>query len=442
MNAAALIFLALNSAAISLLPRRWATIPLLATCCYMSVGQGLELGSISLPIFRIVLSLGILRAILRGERLPGAMNTVDKLMIWMGVWLVFASLFHRQLPGSGFAFTVGLVIEILAVYFLTRVWCRSLDELFGVIQAIAWLLVPVAVAMVAEHALEKNLFALFGGASEAIYMRDGKIRAQGPFQHPILAGTVGAVCFPLMIGIWRKHRFSSMIGMAASTTMVLASTSSGPLMSLIFGAAALVLWKRRSWLPSLRWIFVIGYISAEILMSRPAYYLISMIDLTGSSTSWYRSRLIESAFEHLPEWWLIGTDFTAHWMPNPLDSRQADLTNYYIYLGALGGLPATIFLIAILWRCFVWVGRGVRSTSTNSEQQLMIWCLGAALFAHAATCISVAYFDQSKAFLWLNVGIISSMYSVVVGGKEPGLNNSVSSARASRVHNYKSRYTN
>ena len=248
MNVASLIFLVLSSGAILLLPRRWAPLPLLATCCYMSVGQGVELGSVSLPIFRIVLAFGIFRAIIKREGLPGHLNTVDKLMIWMGIWLVLASLFHQQLPGAGVPFTLGLVVEVVSIYFLTRIWCRDFSELFSVIQVVAWLLVPVAAAMAAEHVLETNLFAAFGGASEHIYIRDGKIRAQGPFQHPILAGTVGAVCFPLMVGIWQRHRLVSVVGMAASAVMVFASTSSGPLMSLLLGAAALVLWKRRSWL--------------------------------------------------------------------------------------------------------------------------------------------------------------------------------------------------
>lgn len=421
MNAAALVFVVLNSGAILLLPRRWVTIPLLATCCYMSVGLGIELGSISLPIFRIVLAFGIFRVILRREAFPGPLNAVDKLMITMGIWLVFASFFHEQLPGSGLQFTTGVVVEIVSIYFLTRIWCRDLSDLFSIIEVVAWLLVPVAVAMVAEHVLKINFFAVLGDLSGQVYVRDGKIRAQGPFQHPILAGTVGAVCFPLMVGIWQRHRLSSVVGMTASAVMVFASTSSGPLMSLLLGAAAIVLWKRRSWLPAIRWSFIILYIFAELLMSRPAYYLISKIDLTGSSTSWYRSRLIESAFEHLSEWWLFGADITAHWMPIPLNSRQADLTNYYIYIGTLGGLPALLIMVAIFWRCFKWVGRGVVTTSAMPQWQFMIWCLGAALFAHAATSISVAYFDQSKTFLWLNIGIISSMFSILVANAERAL---------------------
>jgi hypothetical protein len=422
MNAAALIFIVLTSFAIFLLPRRWAPIPLLATCFYMSFGQGLELGSVSLPMFRIVIAFGVFRAMLKRESLPGHINTVDKLILGMGAWLVLASFFHEQLPGSGVVFTVGQVVEVVSIYFLTRIWCKNFAELYSVIQVVAWLLVPVAAAMVAEHVLKTNLFSIFGGALDGVYVRDGKIRAQGPFLHPILAGSVGAVCFPMMAGLWQGHRLSSLSGMTASAIMVFASTSSGPMMSLIFSGAALSLWRYRSWLPALRWLFFTVYILADLFMTRPAYYLISKIDLTGSSTSWYRSRLIESAIEHLPEWWLFGTDITSHWMAVPLNSRQADLTNYYIYIGVLGGLPAMVLFITILWRSFAWVGRGVRSASAKPQEKFMIWCLGAALFSHAVTCISVAYFDQSKIFLWLNIGFISSMFSSLSSTRNSSFN--------------------
>ena len=46
------------------------------------------------------------------------------------------------------------------------------------------------------------------------------------------------------------------------------------------------------------------------------------------------------------------------------------------------------------------------------SHRFMIWCLGAGLFAHACTSLSVAYFDQSMMFFWLNVAVISSMHSV------------------------------
>lgn len=417
MNVLALIFLIVSATAVMVLRRERAPIPLLASCCYMTTGQGVDLGTISLPVYRIVLAAGLLRVLVRREIVAGGINAIDKLVITWAGWMVFASFFHEWVPGSGPVYALGFVYNVTLVYFLARVWCHDLSELMAMLRMVAWLLVPVAVAMIAEHALERNFFGMFGGeVTENVYVREGKIRAQGPFAHPILAGTVGAVCFPLMIGIWRRHRVSAAAGLAASVAMVFASTSSGPVMSLFMGVAALVMWIYRPWLRVVRWAVIGTYIAAEILMTRPAYYLISKINLTGSSTGWHRSRLIEVAFEHLSRWWVFGTDYTGDWMAQTVDEagRSADITNYYIWIGTIGGLPAMLLLIAIIRYAFVWVGRSVGNMpGALQEHRFMIWCLGAALFAHAVTSLSVSYTDQSMMFLWLNIAAISSMYSVV-----------------------------
>jgi len=417
VNATALIFLLLSATALLTLPRKWAPIPLLASCCYMTIGQGVDLGQFSLPVYRITLAVGLLRVILRRE-MPDRINPIDKLTALWAAWTIFASLFHEWAPGSGPVYASGFVYNIALVYFLTRAWCRDLGELAGVLRIVAWLLVPIAAAMVAEHLVEKNVFGvLFGGVSDAVAIRDGRIRAQGPFVHPLLAGTVGAVCLPLLVGIWRRYRFSASIGIAACLVIVPASSSSGPLMSLFIGILAVFMWCFRTWVRTVRWAVIGAYISAEILMTRPAYYLISKIDLTGSSTGWHRSRLLEMAFSHISEWWAFGTDYTVHWMGLAVDDagKMSDITNYYLWMGVVGGLPAMLLLIAILWRAFVWVGKSVHSVPPElHEYRFLIWCLGAGLLAHAMTSLSMGYPDQSVTFFWMNVGAISSLYPLLV----------------------------
>lgn len=416
MNVPALLFLIASVACVILLPRRWAPIPLLVSCCYMTIGQGIQIGPISLPVYRLVLAAGVLRVLLRREAIVGGFNSIDKMMIAWAAWTVFAGFFHEWKPGSGPIYASGFAYNIVLVYFLTRVWCKDLTELMAVFRAVAWLLVPVAAAMVAEHYVQKNYFGvLFGGVSDGVYWREGKIRAQGPFVHPILAGTVGAVCFPLMVGIWGRYRLSSIVGMGACVTIVLASTSSGPLMSLFIGVLGMLMWYRRNWTRAARWSLVGLYLCAEMLMTRPAYYLISKIDLTGSSTGWHRSRLIASAIENFSEWWLFGTDYTFHWIGIAVDEAgmHSDITNYYLFIGITGGFLAMALVIAMIWRSFSWVGSTIRSASIESpDSRFMIWCLGSGLLAHTVTSLSVSYTDQSMMFFWLNIGAISSIYSV------------------------------
>lgn len=105
--------------------------------------------------------------------------------------------------------------------------------------------------------------------------RAGRLRAQGPFGHAILAGTVGAVSLPLMIGIWRSSRLSSGIGTLACLVMVVTSNSSGPAISLGFGLWAVLVWRIRRYTAVMRWSAVIIYLGLDLVMTAPAYCLMS-----------------------------------------------------------------------------------------------------------------------------------------------------------------------
>lgn len=414
MNALAIGFFLIVAFALMAVPRKFAPIPLLAGCCYMTMGQGIDVGSISLPIYRMLLLVGLARIMVRGERLIGPFNTIDKLMVGFGIWIVFASLFHEKAIGAGPVFASGFVFNLVAVYFLIRIWCTDLEQVEGVIVAIAFLLVPIAIEMIMEKITKLNQFSMFGGVPHEVAFREGKFRAQGPFQHPILAGTVGATCLPLFVGILKRHRVAGIVGIASGIGIAVASASSGPIMSALAAGFALVMWKYRHLAKTARICAILGYFGFSLLTGEPGYFIMKRIDLSGGSTGYHRARLIESAHEHLGEWWLYGTDRTRHWMATGVSysADHADITNYYLGIGVMAGLPAMLCLIVILFLVFKWVGVASRNCFERSpDDAFLIWCLGAGMFAHATTSISVSYFDQSLVFFWMNVAIASSMYS-------------------------------
>ena len=120
-----------------MLPRKWAPVPLLVSCCYMTIGQGIQLGPFSLPVYRMVLASGCCGCCCEAKRLAGRLNTTDKLMMAWGGWVLFASLFHQWAPGSGPVFASGFIFNISLVYFLIRIWCRDLNELMGLTRIVA-----------------------------------------------------------------------------------------------------------------------------------------------------------------------------------------------------------------------------------------------------------------------------------------------------------------
>ena len=418
MNPLAILFFFGCAGALLAVERRHAPVPLLVGACYMTMGQGIHLGPFSLPVYRMLLATGLLRVLLRGETLAGPLNRVDKLMLAWAGWTFFASFFHNAEAGSGPIFTSGILFNLVLVYFLLRVWCRDLPEVLGVIRVVAVLLLPVALEMVFEKVTSKNLFAVFGGVPSTTLARAGRLRAQGPFRHPILAGTVGAACIPLFVALWSRDRVRMVIGIVAGLLMVLASASSGPVLSVIVGVGALLAWKVRGWTRVFRWGALAAYVLLAMVMSKPPYYLIGRIDLAGGSTGWHRSFLIDQTLHYFSEWWLFGTDYTRHWMPdqgigsgNP---NQTDITNYFISFAILGGLVSLGLVLGMLWTAFRWVGRCYRVELLRSPADAFpVWCLGAGLFAQVASGISVSYFDQSLVFFWLNVAVISSAFSAV-----------------------------
>ncbi|MEO8617174.1 MAG: hypothetical protein ABI600_18700 [Luteolibacter sp.] len=416
MSPIALIFFLLCAGALIGVPIRWAPVPLLLGCTYMTFGQGIHVGSISLPIYRMLLLVGVARTIIKGERLPGGFNLIDKLMIAWGGWVIFAGLFHDQ-TRAGPVTAAGEVFNISLPYFLIRIWCTDLQEIGDVIRIIALLMVPIMCEMAFEKATGRDLFAIFGGVPEHVLIREGKLRAQGPFRHPILAGTVGATCIPLFIGILREHRTTAIIGIVSGIVITFASASSGPVMSLITGLFALVMWRWKHLAKPMRYGAVLLYIVLMFTMSKPPYYLISKIDLSGGSTGWHRSFLIQQTIAYFNEWWLFGTDFTRHWMPNQgfaNDPNHTDITNYYIGFGVSGGFAAMLLMICMMGCAFRWVGQiQAERFEKHPDQSFMIWCFGACLFSHSINSLSVAYFDQSMLYFWLSVAVISSTYSVV-----------------------------
>jgi len=412
MNPFAAALLVISCVLILSLSSRNAPIPFIIATCYLTMGQTIMLGPLHFTPLRVLIAVGLLRIILRGERPQGSIKSLDGTIILWGLWLILASFFHKD-PKATFINHSGIVFDVLGSYILFRSFIVSVDECKRIIKILAFILLPVAVEMAIEQFNHYNFFSIFGGVAQSPAIRHGRVRSQGPFRHAILAGTVGAVCIPLMIGIWKQHRKAAKVGVFACSLMVLASASSGPLASLLISFFALLLWRWRHLTKEMRIAVITSYVLLEIVMKAPAYYIIARIDLAGGSTGWHRARLIEMAIKHLNEWWIAGTDYTRHWMPTGVSwsPNHIDITNEYIQMGVLGGLPSTILFIWILWTAFCYLGEMLkRSYKVSMETAWFLWCIGCSLLANVATMISVSYFDQSYLFLYLVIAMVGSLH--------------------------------
>ena len=404
-----ILFVLIASVMLFRLPRRWAPLPLLAGAAYMPLEEVIEVGPFNFTIIRILVAVGVVRVLMRNEHVHGGMKKLDRMMILWGICAVVSSLFHKVIS-SALVFRLGMIYDGLGIYFLFRIFVRETEGIFLLSRIVIIVLMPVALEMVYESVTGKNAFAFLGGVEES-EVRDGKVRAQGPFAHAILAGTVGAVSWPLLLPLWRQKRNLALLGIAVSGTMVLCSRSSGPIMTSFAILAGLLAWKIKTRMRMLRWGAAFAIIGLHLVMEAPVWYLLARIDLTGSSTGWHRAELIDVAVRHLDEWWFAGTDYTRHWIAYGVgwSKDHVDITNHYIKMGVIGGLPLMFAFIAVLVAAFRALGKVMQiGKDSPFEERFMIWTLGAILFGHAVTFLSISYFDQSIVFFLMLVAGIGS----------------------------------
>lgn len=409
MNFFGIVFALVNSALLLSLPRRWASLPLLLGSAYITRDQQLVIGPMHLPMMRILIAAGLLRVAMKGERISGGINSLDRIARLWAIWNACSIVLHKE---EFLVFRLGIFYDIVGFYYLFRVFIRGLEDVRAVFKMVCVLLVPLAVTMLVEKLAGNNPLSLIGFGPADVEITNGHYRAQGPFSHPILAGTVGGVCLPIAICFWRESRAVAMTGIAAALGIVFASGSSGPIMTSFAGLAALTLWVLRSQVRAIRWLAVIGIILLSLVMNDPVYYLVARIDITGGSTGYFRAKLIESAINHLSEWWFAGTDYTRHWMPSGIEASavHTDMTNYYLQIGVWGGLPLMLLFVWMLVVAFRRIGQALRANrGAPFSKRFLIWGLGSSLFAHTMTFFSISYFDQTIAFLCFLLACIGGL---------------------------------
>jgi hypothetical protein len=145
-------------------------------------------------------------------------------------------------------------------------------------------------------------------------------------------------------------------------------------------------------------------------MKSPFWYILARLSSLTGGTGWHRAYLIDQAIRYVNEWWLVGTKVTSHWMPTGLliDPTKADITNQYLVQGVNGGLITMIIFIVIIVLGFKMVGRTVRIIGNEDfPVGILVWSMGAALFAHSVSFISVSYFDQIQVFWFFLMAAIS-----------------------------------
>ncbi len=396
------------------LRRRHAVIPFLFLSFFLPVAQRVAIAEVDFTMLRLLLLFGWVRLLLRGEFRGVRWGAIDYALF---AWVAIASVVYVIGPRGGVdaaIFRAGQSYDVIGLYVVLRCWLRDVEGLRTTIAASCVFVILLASVMSIEFWTARNFFSVFGGVEPYTYIRDGRLRCQAGFSHPILAGSAGAALAPLCLWLvvsGTRHRALGVVGFLCCAAIVVFSSSSGPLLGWVAGMGACGLWFLRQHIRLIRWGVAGFALALHLVANRPIWYWIGSMNVIGASTSFHRVRLINASIANFSEWALLGTVSTAHW-----GYGLFDVTNQYILEGVRGGLVSVIAFLVLLGLTFHFVGIALRLLRQNKgipggqrSTMLLAWALGAMLFVHTVNFIGVAYFGKMQVFLVLTVAMVAGL---------------------------------
>lgn len=390
------------------LPRRWAGIPVFVMACFIPSAQRIVVAGLDFDFLRIMVLFGAIRLLLRREYFRFMWQPLDSAIL---IWTVSSIVFNVLQHGSFAALVnrLGFAFDSIGMYFLFRCLVRSWDDLDAIVWGMLLISIPVATLLVVENRTGRNMFSVFGGVPAITAVREGRLRCQGAFSHPILAGCFWASLMPLLASLWwrsQKDRIWAIVGLATTSIIVICCASSTP----VFGVAAALVgglfFVLRRHMRAIRWTVLLTLIGLHLIMHAPVWHLICRVSAVGGSTGYHRFRLIDQTIKNFQDWGLYGCSgaTVASW-----GIWKGDVTNQYILEGVSGGVVTMMLFCGVIAVAFRGVGRMWRSQTHQPYRLVQAWSLGVSLFAHCTMFIGVSYFGQIIVVWYLLLAAIGSM---------------------------------
>ncbi len=393
--------------AILFLPRRYAVLPMIFTACLVAPAQRIAPFTLNFTLLRIMVVFGVVRLLTRREfrnfvwkPLDSAilLFTVSEVGFYIVTWGTMDAVKNR----------LGWAYDVIGMYFMFRCLIRDWQDVHQIITGFVLVSIPVALAFIIENRTGRNLFAFFGGVPEITVVREGRLRCQGAFAHPILAGCFWASAMPLLIArLWQRglRRWTGTIGLVTFSIVVATCASSTPVMGVLFGVLGMCMFPVRYHMKFVRWGILLLLCLLHLVMKKPVWFLLARIDIVSGSTGWHRYYLIDTAIKHFNEWWLTGTNDVSGW----IDWAYLDCTNQYVAEAINGGLMTLVLFLITIVLAFRGVGRLWRSRDRQRGEAFMAWALGVSVFVHCMNYLAVSYFGQIIIEWYLILAIIGSL---------------------------------
>ncbi|MEW4489255.1 hypothetical protein AB1L42_14330 [Thalassoglobus sp. JC818] len=393
---------------ILILPRRGALACALLLPCFVSDAQRIAIFGLDFSFTRILIITMLVRVLLRGEYRSFRLQRLDKLVL---IWIVCKTMAYTLQNGNSSAFVtmLGQSIDHVGAYFALRFVLKDWGDICAIAVFFAVVASVVSFFFVYECSTRRNLFSIFGGVPEITKMRQGRLRCQGAFAHPIVAGCFWAALLPWFYGLMvfnRRYRGVAVVGAGASCVIIVTCSSSTPVFGALTACIGIGFWYIRALTyPAVCALFSLLFI-LHLSMKQPVWHLLARVSAVGGSTGYHRFNLINQAVNRFNEWAVVGTRSTAHW-----GLQLFDVTNQFILEGVRGGFITMILFTWMLAEGFRLVGRITPLYRGDPRKQKMAWCLGVCLLVHTANFFGISYFGQITTLYFMSLAAIPSMYT-------------------------------
>ena len=385
------------------LPRRYALWPFIAMVCFVSSRQCVAVGTFNIYFTRLFyLFLLPARILFHGEDRRFRLNAMDWTIIAYGLAQFALGSLNWDFNPIEMKMRSGFLVDILGSYFIFRVLIRDIEDVPSVIRGLAVVSIPLLAFLLLEFATGRNLFSVFGGVPEITGVREGRLRCQGAFGHPILAGTIWASFLPLFIyGALKmgRHRGLMVAGCCSALGIVYLSASSTPVMGVIVVLAGWAMYRFRAYAR-------IGFASAAVLlvalhmvMKAPVWHLIARMNVTGGDSGWHRFVVIDGFINHWEEWWFLGSKVgTAHW-----GHFTFDTANQFVNAGVQSGVFVLGIFVAIIVLALLGAGR------IGRKSPFLGWMLGVSIAVHCLCFLGISIWGQIHVAWSLPLAMVGSL---------------------------------
>lgn len=417
------------AALVLLLPPRYGLLVyLIALLCYPSYLRIMVLGC-EVSTGRFIAAVLLIRCLIDEQLRRGFRWTkLDTLVIVADA--VYMLVLSYALGGAfiaGIKLQSGSMMDTTFAYFSVRFIINNRDVLTNAVKIVSIILVVMAFLGIFETVTTispyKGLMkygidtgvSMTGGKfrEQDVFMghgheeRFGFFRAQGPHSHPIIFGASFAVLLPLAWKLlnhtWWKHMRIPVCG--AIVAGGASSMSSTPFTGLFAALAGLAFERLERWGKHFIVFALLMCCFVEFYSEKHHFYYVLLAKLSPlGGDAFFRSKLIDAALKHLPEYWLTGYGNRDPGWGMEIDGVEyTDLCVHYVYMVATYGVFGLLAYLAIVFKLLFSLIRKYRRSIEIIDRDVC-WALIASVLVILILGLGVTPF-----------GVLPSLYSIILG---------------------------